>query len=190
MVPKVCIDNVQHQISVPTGREPTVRRHEAVLIVVLNGEQLDEVIRREAFHAITRQWKPGDEVELIMPMPWRLVRGRKQQSGRVAVMRGPVVFCLNPQRHEGLAQMQLSKIVMDPSTIQGPIKDESIRPYGISCEVRAWSPAADKTRAPDLLLKLTEFPDPQGEATYFSVKSDTDIGVSDELIELACSKRP
>jgi hypothetical protein len=33
-----------------------------------------------------------------MKMSLRLVRGRKAQAGKVAVMRGPVLFCLNPMR--------------------------------------------------------------------------------------------
>jgi hypothetical protein len=33
-----------------------------------------------------------------MPMPWRFIAGRKSQSGRAAVMRGPVVYTLNPAK--------------------------------------------------------------------------------------------
>jgi len=39
--------------------------------------------------------------ELGMRMSWRLVRGREMPQGRVAVMRSPLLFCLNPQRHNG-----------------------------------------------------------------------------------------
>ena len=35
-------------------------------------------------------------------MPLRFVRGRQSQVGRAAVMRGPVVFCLNRERNKDL----------------------------------------------------------------------------------------
>ena len=57
-----------------------------------------ETVKGGRFFALKRRWSPGDRVEIDLPMPWRLVRGRKAQQGRVAVMRGPLVFCLNPMR--------------------------------------------------------------------------------------------
>jgi len=53
-------------------------------------------VQAGTFFALDRQWKRGDEVTLELPMSWRLVKGRQRQAGRVAVMRGPQVFCLNP----------------------------------------------------------------------------------------------
>ena len=44
---------------------------------------------------VPRVWKKGDRVELDFPMEVRTVRGRKRQSGRFAVMRGPVVYALD-----------------------------------------------------------------------------------------------
>ena len=49
------------------------------------------------FAEVQRSWKRGDVIELKMQMPWRLVRGTQLQQGRVAVMRGPVLYCLNPK---------------------------------------------------------------------------------------------
>jgi DUF1680 family protein len=48
------------------------------------------------WHVIERKWQKGDKVELNMPMKWRFVKGRKSQVGRVAIMRGPLVFGINP----------------------------------------------------------------------------------------------
>ena len=47
------------------------------------------------WHVIERKWQKGDKVELNMPMKWRFVKGRKSQVGRVAIMRGPLVFGIN-----------------------------------------------------------------------------------------------
>jgi len=47
------------------------------------------------WHVIERKWQKGDKVELNMPMKWRFIIGRKSQVGRVAIMRGPLVFGVN-----------------------------------------------------------------------------------------------
>lgn len=66
--------------------------------VAVNGRTVDKAIRGGRFFALDRPWRKGDRVELDMPMSWRLVRGRKAQQGRLAVMRGPMLFCLSPAR--------------------------------------------------------------------------------------------
>ncbi len=45
------------------------------------------------FLALSREWRPGDQVTIAMPMPWRLVRGFRKQAGKVAAMRGPQLYC-------------------------------------------------------------------------------------------------
>ena len=42
--------------------------------------------------AIDRTWEPGDRVEIALDMPWHLVRGFRRQRGRVAIMRGPLLY--------------------------------------------------------------------------------------------------
>ena len=70
--------------------------------VAVNGERLEKPIPAGQFLTIERQWSPGDRVTLDLPMKLRLVAGRKRQAGRAAVMRGPVVFCLNPSPQKSL----------------------------------------------------------------------------------------
>ncbi|MEI6257758.1 MAG: beta-L-arabinofuranosidase domain-containing protein, partial [Planctomycetota bacterium] len=74
----------------------------------------------DRFFAITRTWRAGDRVMLEMPMPWRLVKGRVAQAGRVAVARGPQVFCLSRSRNKdvkGLDTVDLRLLVLDPASI-------------------------------------------------------------------------
>lgn len=47
------------------------------------------------WHIIERKWQQGDKVELSIPMKWRFIKGRKSQVGRIAIMRGPLVFGIN-----------------------------------------------------------------------------------------------
>lgn len=52
--------------------------------LTINGEAPLEVSPGETYYEIRRTWNRGDAVTLDMPMPWRWVRGRKLQEGRVA----------------------------------------------------------------------------------------------------------
>jgi hypothetical protein len=137
-----------------------------------------------SFFTLEREWRPGDRVELEMPMEFRLVKGRKAQAGRVAVMRGPLVYCLNRARHEALADVDLRLITIDPTSLTGPIADDSVRPGGQACRLRAWPPGSWYPQAkPSLQLTLSEYPDPGGEAVYFHVPNpNADVFVDDELI--------
>ena len=116
---------------------------------------------------VRRKWRAGDHIELSLDMPWRFVRGARTQEGRAAVLRGPVLYCLNPDRNPATRGLDLKQIVLD-SDNPGP-------------EFSAWSSSA-REGPPDLKLVLTEFPDPGGRATYFLTKRAAGL-VPDELLE-------
>jgi len=65
--------------------------------VSVNGQPWQKTAAAGTFYDIPRKWSSGDRVELNLPMPIRLVRGRASQEGKVAVLRGPQLFCFNPQ---------------------------------------------------------------------------------------------
>lgn len=152
--------------------------------VTVNGRPAADRPKAGGFFTIRRLWKSGDRVELGLAMPWRLVKGRQAQAGRVAVMRGPQVFCLSRTRNEKLKDVDLQLLTLDPRSIDGPLPDDSIHPDGIACKVKAWGPGKWYPHAaPDLELLLTEFPDPSGEATYFNVPNpNAEELVDDELM--------
>jgi uncharacterized protein len=146
--------------------------------VTVNGRRLRSQITAGAFLTIERQWKSGDSVSLDMPMKWRLVQGRKAQAGFAAVMRGPLVFCLNPAQNDAIKSTpaaDLKNITIDPASLKDLTGDSTARPEGMACLVEA------KTGAPPkkLLLKLTEFPDPDGQCVYFRLP-DSSHAVPDE----------
>ena len=151
--------------------------------IAVNG-QAPEQPAGGAFFVIHREWKAGDQVTLEMPMDWRLVLGRKRQAGRVAVVRGPLVFCLNPVQSpkvlEPMDGADLGRIQLNPKKIEGPLPDASVRPDGIACRLRGWKSGYGTKPPGDLDLKLTEFADPDGKATYFRLQ-DYSVGVEDEL---------
>lgn len=150
--------------------------------VTVNGQPASAPIRSGTWHEIQRTWQKDDQVSVDLPMPWRLVRGRERQAGRVAVMRGPLVFCLNPTQDKRIANWdgaELSRLTLDPSTLGQPEPDDTVRPDGRSVRVQAWLPSFGLSQRGDLELKLTEFPDPSARATYFRLR-DFGAAVADE----------
>ena len=117
-------------------------------------------------------------------MEWRLVSGKQRQAGRAAVMRGPLLFCLNPFQHESLAHLDgadLGRIIIDLNSIETiPENNDDFRPDGIACRLKAGNKPYAMGNAANLSLILTEFADPDGKCTYFRVP-DFSEAVPDEL---------
>ncbi|MHC4394676.1 MAG: beta-L-arabinofuranosidase domain-containing protein [Planctomycetota bacterium] len=149
--------------------------------VVVNGQTFEQNIQSGCFFTMEKQFEKGDQIEVVMPMKWRFIKGRKKQTGLVALMRGPLLFCLNPTRNGARQEADLQTVRIDPSSLLGPVKDEIIRPNGLACYVRAWSDGRDSTEPADLRLMLTEFADPGGEAVYFRTSYPA---VDDKLVQL------
>ena len=158
--------------------------------VAVNGKRWTSPVVAGEFLTIEREWNAGDRITLEMPMPWRLVLGRKRQSGRAAVMRGPVVFCFNPEGNESLRDRDaadLGVIVIDPDSLKLQPGDDHIRPGGVACSVRACNEGFAVGVSGNLSLRLTEFPDPRGKVVYFRLP-DPSKAVPDELISGVGSK--
>ena len=142
------------------------------------------------FYTVQRIWKPGDVIELSMPMKWRLVHGRRSQAGRAAILRGPQVFTLNPARNpqfSGQAAFEPRQVMINPPELEASaVPDNTVRPGGLACTVKAWPPGPFSfwpfiERLP---LVLTEYPDAGGQAIYFIVPDEYSAAiVDDELVE-------
>jgi len=150
--------------------------------LTIQGEAPREVSPGEKYCEIRRAWKPRDTLTLDMPMPWRLVRGYKVQEGRVALMRGPVVYCMGTAANAELAKKykELGELTIDPASLGEPTPDASVRPAGLKVAAKAWAPGADAAGPAALDVVLTEFVDPSGVATYFRVP-DPAKAIDDEL---------
>jgi DUF1680 family protein len=157
--------------------------------VSVNGAAAEEVAGGR-FHSLARVWKAGDQVALKLPMEWRLVKGRQSQTGRAAILRGPVIFTLNPKRNPEFSKhpdFEPRQLLIDPPSVEIPLADDSVRPHGMACQLKAWPPGNFNfwpfiDRMP---LVLTEFPDAGGEGIYFLVPdSSSPLLVDDELFDL------
>jgi DUF1680 family protein len=64
-------------------------------VVKVNGKAVAYELRK-GYAPVTRSWKVGDVVELVLPMPVRRVLAHpaiKDDVGRTAIERGPLVYC-------------------------------------------------------------------------------------------------
>jgi len=81
--------------------------------------------RQSVFQRISRAWQPGDQVQVNFEMPAVLRRAHPKVSGhrgKVAVTRGPLVYCLESLDHPDL---DIFSARLDPATLI-PISDESL----------------------------------------------------------------
>ena len=63
----------------------------------VNGHKLKDFKRLRGYASLEREWKRGDTVELDLPMPVKRVYANPKveaDQGRVALQRGPLVYCL------------------------------------------------------------------------------------------------
>ncbi len=145
----------------------------------VNGTPAEGAVEK-GFMVLTREWKPGDTVEAEFAMPWRLLRGRKTQDGRAAVLRGPLLFAFNPARNPGLEKAEARLLTLDTASIEGPFPDDSLHPGGLLCTVRVWEPGAWYPHAGTVEAVLTEFADPGAEHLYFTVPNPNDPALVDD----------
>ena len=135
---------------------------------------------------IKRLWKSGDILTVSMPINWRFVRGRMIQEGRVALMRGPILFTFSEKLNAEVLKKcpEPRDLVLDPTSIGNPILDDSVRPNGQKVVVKAWT-NPERTGDP-VDVVLTEFVDPDGIDVYFKIPNLNDTKsiriVDDELL--------
>jgi uncharacterized protein len=152
--------------------------------LTINGEAPITVRPGKKFYEIRRTWKPSDTLTLDMPMPWRWIRGHRLQEGRVALMRGPVVYCLGTAANAKLLKKHpnAGDLVIDPTSLGQPVPDASIRPEGLKVAAKTFPWATHGEDSTPREVVFTEFVDPTGVATYVHV-SDLSNAVEDELME-------
>jgi DUF1680 family protein len=66
-------------------------------VLKVNGKCADAAPADDGYVHLKRRWQAGDVVELDLPMPIRRVLAHenvKDDLGKVALMRGPIVYCL------------------------------------------------------------------------------------------------
>jgi DUF1680 family protein len=73
--------------------------------IEINGEPFEGSVSPGSYVEIRRTWRPGDKVRLALPMPVRCVKCHPyvaENTGRVALMRGPLLYCVEQVDNPGL----------------------------------------------------------------------------------------
>lgn len=80
----------------------------------LNGQPVFAPVEN-GYAALDRLWRAGDSVTVTLPMPVKVLRANpkvRQNIGKVAVMRGPVVYCL--EQADNGPDLHLLRVGKDP----------------------------------------------------------------------------
>jgi len=74
-------------------------------VLEVSGEPCAGVLTPGSYAEVRRAWRPGDVVRLNLPMPVRRVECHPyvaENAGRVALMRGPILYCVEEADNPGL----------------------------------------------------------------------------------------
>lgn len=86
--------------------------------VSVNGTTAPAVADERGYVSVTREWRAGDTVSLVMPMPVRLTLPHPAADavrGTVAIERGPIVYCLeSPDQPDGVDLNRVELLVDEP----------------------------------------------------------------------------
>jgi hypothetical protein len=87
----------------------------------VNGKDVSADVEK-GYVRVDRQWQKGDKIELDLPMPIRRVVANdavKADRGRVALQRGPIVFCREGPDNDGKV---LDLVIADDAKLQSEFK--------------------------------------------------------------------
>jgi len=96
----------------------------AAFTLKVGGKPVKATVEK-GFVRIDREWKKGDVIDLVLPMPVRRVLAAdavKDDAGRVALERGPIVFCAEgPDQPDGRA---IDIVLPDAATITAEFRKD------------------------------------------------------------------
>ncbi len=111
--------------------------------LTINGEKAEYEVKK-GYAYVTRNWAEGDKVEVVMPLSVKLVEANpfvRADSGKVAISRGPVVYCLESKDNGD----RLSSIKINPEANFRCEKDDELFPGAVSIYAKALKKKAWET---------------------------------------------
>jgi DUF1680 family protein len=114
--------------------------------VQINGEALTTPVVPGSYVEIQRQWHSGDVVHLSFPMSVRLLASHPRVTNdyhRVAMMRGPLVYCIEQVDHPGVDLWNLLlparsdwEVIRKPDLLGGVV---AVRTEALAANDNTWS---------------------------------------------------
>ena len=142
----------------PGGLYQFTDRYSLYRNLMINGK--DEAYTEDNGYAIvTREWKKGDVVEFEWPMQARIVTARqevKSDNDRVAIQRGPLVYCVEGADNNGQAWNIVLNDTSQIKEIKTFVAGEQI--VGLQTEATVISISADGKSVQDEKKIITAIP--------------------------------
>ncbi len=95
----------------------------------LNGKTINAVYEK-GYAVIENEWKKGDVLEINLPMKVELIKARpelKQDNNRIAIQRGPIVYCVEGADNNGKAWNIIVPEGTNFETIDYKVLDENVK---------------------------------------------------------------
>ncbi|HOX56547.1 MAG TPA: glycoside hydrolase family 127 protein [Candidatus Paceibacterota bacterium] len=143
----------------------------------VNGRQVNAEPSPDGYAAVRREWKQGDEVELVLTLEPRLVVGDHKNESRLAVLYGPLVLAADeallktkdcPLSAVGVSGPTLAALHFTPRPAPKPLKSwpgaEVFSINGVTCK-----PAGALKAGTPLSLSLVPFADAGANGSAYRI---------------------
>ena len=107
---KLRIPGWARNVPTPEGLYSYMDRLEREAAVMVNGRPVDTTPDRMGYVSLTRLWRDGDVIKVVLPIAVRKVAADprvRENRGRFAVERGPIVYCCEWPEVEGGKVLEL-----------------------------------------------------------------------------------
>jgi DUF1680 family protein len=123
------------------------------------------------FTVVTRTWTGKETVRLELPLTWRWIAGRAKQTGKAALLRGPLVYHLDPAR-SNLAGIPLENVVPESTSLPASVPAGSLPTdeWLVHVKGHGTDAAAGKTAE----LVFIPYADSAGRRLWFNLPGEED----------------
>ncbi len=114
-------------------------------IYMLNGNAISSTYEN-GYAVVENEWKKGDIVEIDFPMEVKIIKARielKQNNNRIAIQRGPIVYCVEGADNNGKAWNIIIPENTKFETIDYKVLDENVK--ALTAEVPVVTVSEDGT---------------------------------------------
>jgi len=94
-----------HNNVLPSDLYSFISSANSSIVIKVNGLAFDYNLKK-GYAVVSRKWKKGDVIEMNLPMEVKLVRANenlREDNGKIAVERGPLVYCAEWKDNDGKA---------------------------------------------------------------------------------------
>lgn len=127
-------------------------------VVRINGRESTFKLEN-GYAIINREWQKGDVVELVLPMPVRRVVANaavQSDSGRIALQRGPLVYCVEGADNDGKALNIILPATAQIDAMPYTVVDEPVT--ALSASVPAVTVSSDGQQVQTITKKIIAIP--------------------------------